>query len=123
MKKVILFAVVMLFAGLVYSADYNYFGTINSSTKTACVTGSNVIADVQLTNGTTIAVMIDFMKSPSLTSRGTYIETVIVPAGTTSKFGVGNISVTNFCITLSTATPAYDLGVSTNGLLSAIVWK
>jgi len=124
MKKVILlFAVVFCCVGLAGAVDSVYLGAINTSTRTACVSGSNVISDVQLTNGTTIALTIDFLVNPSLTSRGTYKESVIVASGATSKFGVGNAVLRDFCVCISTSTPLYDSGVATTALLTGTVFK
>jgi len=123
MKKVILLAVMMLGLAVICSAITPvYLGNINTSTNSV-ISGTALIQDVDLCNATTIAVMINFRSSPSLTSKGAIKKTVIVPSMTSAKASTSGINYTNFVIELSTATPNYDAGVVIAPLLTATVWK
>jgi len=121
MKKFIMLAVMMFALSVVCSAvtTPKYFGAINTSTSSV-VSGTSLIQDVGLTNGTTIAIMVNLRSNPSLTSKGTYIRTVIVPATTTQGYSVGNISLKDFVVELSTTTDT--TGVTTTGLIVGTVW-
>jgi hypothetical protein len=123
MKKLFFLAVVLFVLPVVCSAMTPvYFGSINSSSNSV-ISGTALIQEVDLTNATTIAVMINFRSSPSLTSKGAIKKTVIVPTMTSAKASTGGINYSYFVIELSTTTPSLDVGVSTNALITATVWK
>lgn len=106
MKKLASLILVCLATAGIALADTQYFN-ITASTSTAIISGTKNINAVNLTNGTTITVIID-MVQPGLATN-TKVRTVTLATHTNLVTHLNDKSVTNFTMILSTNTPS-DVG-------------